>query len=143
MSSGLFKNNITNKLFAFKQDLVLNNPQGLICHKTQPNQTKNYKQYIEIKRLHINPWALFDVKFCIYIYASVCKWLNISIWPIDWTLKGTITGCNGNEGGLHILQSPKIGVSSSDGLLPHSGYWLEKRCYPTPEVIIIIIMSCR
>ena len=22
----------------YKQDLALNNPQGLICHKTQPNQ---------------------------------------------------------------------------------------------------------
>ena len=24
----------------YKEDLVLNNLQGLICHKTQPNQTK-------------------------------------------------------------------------------------------------------
>ena len=24
----------------YKQDLALNNPQGLICHKTQSNQTK-------------------------------------------------------------------------------------------------------
>ena len=39
---------VTNKLFTYKlyiiytymykQDLALNNPQGLICNKTQPNQ---------------------------------------------------------------------------------------------------------
>ena len=47
MSSGLFKNNVTYKLFAYKSymiyiyqdDLALNNLQGLIWHKTQPNQT--------------------------------------------------------------------------------------------------------
>ena len=43
MSSDSFKNNVTYKLFVyksykmFKQDLALNNSQGLICHKTQPN----------------------------------------------------------------------------------------------------------
>ena len=46
MSSDSLKNFIY-KLFTYKlyvcvcvckQDLVLNNPQGLICHKTQPNQ---------------------------------------------------------------------------------------------------------
>ena len=39
MSSGLFKN-VTDKLFtykSYKQDLALNNQQGMICHKTQPN----------------------------------------------------------------------------------------------------------
>ena len=45
MSSGLFKS-IACKLFVYKshvyvyeQDLTLNNPQGLICHKTQPIYT--------------------------------------------------------------------------------------------------------
>ena len=47
MSTGLFKNNVTNKQFTYKsyiqniykykQNLALNNPQGLICHKAQPN----------------------------------------------------------------------------------------------------------
>ena len=42
------------------------------------------------------------------------KWLNISIWPIDGTLTGTTTQgqseleSNGNEGILHILQTPRL-----------------------------------
>ena len=44
MSSGSFKN-LINKMFAkyiyliymYKEDLVLNNLQWLICHKTNPN----------------------------------------------------------------------------------------------------------
>ena len=49
MSSDSFKNDVTDKLFTYKsyiiymykQDLVLNNPQELICHKTQTtNQLK-------------------------------------------------------------------------------------------------------
>ena len=45
ISSVLFKND--NKMclqiiyLMFKDDLVLNNLQQLICHKTQPNQTLN------------------------------------------------------------------------------------------------------
>ena len=45
MSSGLFKNNVSYKLFIYKsymfniymykQDFPQNNLQGLICHKTQ------------------------------------------------------------------------------------------------------------
>ena len=31
----------------YKENLALNNLQWLICHKTQPNQTKSY----------IQPWA--------------------------------------------------------------------------------------
>ena len=42
MRSSLFKNNVNCKLFTYryvnKQDSVLNKPQGLLCHKTQPNQ---------------------------------------------------------------------------------------------------------
>ena len=29
-------------IYMYKQDLALNNQQWLICHKTQPNQTKSY-----------------------------------------------------------------------------------------------------
>ena len=45
MSSGSFKNDVTYKLFTYKlyiykkQDLTLNCLQGLICYKTQSNQT--------------------------------------------------------------------------------------------------------
>ena len=47
ISSGLFKNNVAYKLLAYKSYLIymyrkkvtLNNPQGLICLKTQPNPT--------------------------------------------------------------------------------------------------------
>ena len=42
------------------------------------------------------------------------KWLNSSIWPIDGSLTGTTTlgqsgpGSNGNEGVLHIPQTPRL-----------------------------------
>ena len=49
LSSGAFKNNVTKKLFVYKshthvcgcckQGLALNNPQELMYHKTQLNQT--------------------------------------------------------------------------------------------------------
>ena len=31
---------IQEKKFVYKQDMALNNAQGLICYKTQPNQSK-------------------------------------------------------------------------------------------------------
>ena len=40
MNIDTFKNNVIYKIFSYmyvyKQDLSLNNPRGLICHKTQP-----------------------------------------------------------------------------------------------------------
>ena len=42
MNSGWFKNVHTNYSLTncvYKQDFALNNPQGLICHITQPNQS--------------------------------------------------------------------------------------------------------
>ena len=36
----MFKN--LYSIFMYKKDLALNNLQLLICHKTQPNQTKSY-----------------------------------------------------------------------------------------------------
>ena len=55
MTSDSSKDDVTNKLFAYKsymheQDLALNNPEGLICHKTKPtNQpTKHIYTYIYI-----------------------------------------------------------------------------------------------
>ena len=43
MGFGSIKNKVTNKLFSYEslmyeQELALNNPQELICHKTQPNK---------------------------------------------------------------------------------------------------------
>ena len=43
MNSNLYKNKLTYKLFtynSYKQDLALNNSQGLKCHKTPTNQMK-------------------------------------------------------------------------------------------------------
>ena len=50
MGYNSFKNYVTDKSFTYKyiyiyiyinkQDLTLNNPQGLICHETPQNQTK-------------------------------------------------------------------------------------------------------
>ena len=55
MSFGLFKSNITYKLFVYKlyickQDLALNNPQKLICYKTQPNQMTTVQKCIFTNR---------------------------------------------------------------------------------------------
>ena len=41
MSPGLFKNNVTYKLFVYKSniykpDFALNKSQGFVCHKNQP-----------------------------------------------------------------------------------------------------------
>ena len=55
MSLGSFKN-VINKMYLqiiyliymYKEELVLNNLQWSICHKTQPNQII-YIQYIRIK----------------------------------------------------------------------------------------------
>ena len=38
MPKNLTKLNSTNIIYMYKKDLVLNNRQWLICHKTQPNQ---------------------------------------------------------------------------------------------------------
>ena len=55
MSSGSFKNVIkkyADKSYIFdiykKQDLKLNKQQWLKCHKTKPNQTKNFKMYAHV-----------------------------------------------------------------------------------------------
>ena len=85
-----------------KMDLVLNNPQGLICHKTQ--QTKQ--------------------TFCIQFIMS-----NSSIWPIDRTQSSATTpgwsgpGSDDNEGVLRISQSSSItGASPSDGLVSYQDF---------------------
>ena len=50
------------------------------------------------------------------------KWLNISVWPIDGTLRGPTKlsqsgpGSNSNEGILHIPQSSWTGASPSDAV---------------------------
>ena len=99
MSSGAFKN-VTYKLFVYKsyirfmykEDLALNNLQGLICYKTQPtnqstsHQITHYKNHIlEISILVINDQfrnLLFHIihiiqfvnigKFCGYCKRQCC-----------------------------------------------------------------------
>ena len=34
-------------IYMYKEDLALNNLQGLICHKTQPNQSYSYTQQLQ------------------------------------------------------------------------------------------------
>ena len=53
ISSSSYENNVTHKLFIYElyiyiyiymgggQDLILNNPQELVCHKTQPTNQLN------------------------------------------------------------------------------------------------------
>ena len=45
----------------YKEDLALNNPQWLICHKTKPNQTKSYIFNIYIYNLALNKlqWMIY------------------------------------------------------------------------------------
>ena len=43
MSATLLKHSVTNKIihtFVYKQDLAFNEPQEIICYKTQPNKQK-------------------------------------------------------------------------------------------------------
>ena len=67
---------------------------------------------------------------------------NSSIWPIDRTLSGATTpdqsgpGSDGNEGVLHISQSSKAELSSSDCLVSKSGHSLGKS-YPSAEMQLV------
>ena len=69
---------------------------------------------------------LFNIKSFVCTLLNGCKfskWLNSSIWSIDWTLWVTTTpgqswpDNNGNEGLLHISWSSRIAISPSDGLV--------------------------
>ena len=40
MSSNATKPNLIYLIYMYKENLALNNQRWLICHKTQPNQTK-------------------------------------------------------------------------------------------------------
>ena len=98
----------------YKQDLVLNNLQWLICLKpnrqNQPNQT-----------------LLNSLKFD--------KWLNSSIWPINGILTSATNlgqsgpGSNGNEKVLYFSESSKYGGLPLDGLVSYPGHLLEKGLY--------------
>ena len=67
------------------------------------------------------------------------KWLHISIYLIDGTLKGTTTlgqsrpGSKSNEGVLYIPQNFKIGAWSSGGLASYAGHSLVMS-YPSAEM---------
>ncbi len=43
----------------YKEDLALHNLQRLICHKTQPNQTKSNPLYTNILNIHDLVWFGF------------------------------------------------------------------------------------
>ena len=76
ITSGSFK----NKLFAYKQDLALNNPQGLIGHKIQPNQTKP-DQYTKIV------FSFFSLQFLgstsLQWYCVLRDTIISSLWPSE------------------------------------------------------------
>ena len=58
----------------------------------------------------------------IIIIIILSELYNRSIWPVDWTLTGTITPCqsgpgsNGYKGELFTNQSSRIGVSTLDAV---------------------------
>ena len=49
----------------YKQDLVLNNLQGLICHKTKPNQ-----EYIAVQKL---VYIFIDIYAISYLVTNVLQ----------------------------------------------------------------------
>ena len=67
------------------------------------------------------------------ICLHTVKWLNSSIWPIDWTQTDTTTPgqsgaeSNGNQRVLHITQSSKTEALPFDGKYP--GHSLGGGCY--------------
>ena len=68
MSFGLFKNNVTHKvviyksytylIYMYKEELALNNPQGLIHHKTQLTNS-NITWMLEMKKEFPDKLAIF------------------------------------------------------------------------------------
>ena len=70
------------------------------------------------------------------------KWLNNSVWAIDWKQTSTTTlglfgpGSNGNDEVFHIPQSSWIGASPTDGLVTYPG--LSSRRGPNSSVCYII-----
>ena len=63
-SNHSFKNTVTNKLFTYKYDLALNNPQGFICHKTPNNLS------LRLYCVHIPPFSL-SISLSLYIYIYI------------------------------------------------------------------------
>ena len=75
MSSGSSKNNVNYTLFVYKsyiwymckQDLVLNNPQGLTCHKKQTDPIYHYSELLSLILLQeFTGWIISN-------YLSICK----------------------------------------------------------------------
>ena len=88
MSSELFKNvslqnGFTNHLYLiymYKVDLALNNLQGLICHKTQPNQTNQpapQKSYMETLVENHFFFFFFTGKLLIPLLMIVKIWQSV------------------------------------------------------------------
>ena len=91
--------------------------------------------YLDVRELHLLHVHIY--LFCIIVSEDVfflyCIWsywikfiLNISIWPIDGMLKGTITlhqsgaGCNCNWRVLLIPQISKTGTTPSETVCCHT-----------------------
>ena len=77
----IYKSCIFNS-YMCKQDLALNNPQGLICYKTQPNQI--------IVHLNLHVCAIVSSEFPL-LHMIQSNINNFNITPSEST-----TGSNGN-----------------------------------------------
>ena len=98
-----FKDIVTHKLFAwkkivyiyiyiymcvcvcvFKEDLALNNPQGLICHKTKLNHQKRVKIYQHKRQ---NKMGAASFKQCTFSYLFRCLYLSNGLLGLvfSWT----------------------------------------------------------
>ena len=112
-----------------------------------------------IRFLHTLKWfqvflsntTLFNINHLFHIFLChtdnltvIClytvKWFNISIWPIDWTLTGTISpglsvpGSMCNEGVCHIPQNSRTGTSPINGLVSCLRHLLRVGSYPSAEM---------
>ena len=52
-------------IYMYKQDLAINNLQGLICHKTQPNLFSDYSKHM-YKFTNASAWAGSDTRSISY-----------------------------------------------------------------------------
>ena len=73
-------------------------------------------------------YLLLVIQFYICYFLYTVKWSNGSIYPLRWTLLGTIissqrqSGSHSNEGVVHVPQSFKNGASPVDSLVSYPGH---------------------
>ena len=94
----------------------------------------------------IKAGALYETNNITFIGFKFRKWLHISIWPIDKTLRGTTNpgkcwpGSNNNEGVPYIPQWSRTGASPSNDLVSYLVLELV-RIYPSGDKAVLFLRS--